>query len=154
MVAEMKVAILESIIMPAGHEVEFDRILFKIKYNAKTEYLNGGEVVTYAGANKLQKLFLSLKREYRRKKWFESACLKSQQGLFDALIIPTATYRYLRTLLKTNLKKSPVPVYFIFHGINPHEKVNFVKYAKKGIVADYPIVDTQQPYGEQSYQQY
>ena len=151
MVTKMKVAVLESIIMPAGHEVEFDRILvdelnrqghepimlvpenfqFKIKYNAKTEYLNGGKVVTYAGANKLQKLFLSLKREYRRKKWFESAYLKSQQGLFNALIIPTATYRYLRTLLKTNLKKSSVPVYFIFHGINPHEKANFVKYAKK-----------------------
>ena len=151
MVTKMKVAVLESIIMPAGHEVEFDRILvdelnrqghkpimlvpenfqFKIKYNAKTEYLNGGEVVTYAGANKLQKLFLSLKREYRRKKWFESAYLKSQQGLFNALIIPTATYRYLRTLLKTNLKKSSVPAYFLFHGINPHEKANFVKYAKK-----------------------
>lgn len=151
MVMKMKVAILESITMPAGHEVEFDRILvdelnrqgyeptmlvpekfkFKIKYNAKTDYLDGGEVVTYAGANKLQKLFLSLKREYRRKKWFESAYLKSQQGLFNALIIPTATYRYLRTLLKTNLKNSSVPVYFIFHGINPNEKANFVKYAKK-----------------------
>lgn len=151
MVTKMKVAVLESIIMPAGHEVEFDRILvdelkrqghepimlvpekfkFKIKYNAKTEYLNGGEVVTYAGANKLQKLFLSLKREYRRKKWFESAYLKSQQRVFDALIVPTATYRYLRTLLKTNLKKAQIPVYFIFHGINPHEKANFVKYAKK-----------------------
>lgn len=148
---EMKVAILESIIMPAGHEVEFDRILvdelnrqgyepmmlvpekfkFKIKYNAQTGYLDGGEVVTYAGANKLQKLFLSLKREYRRKKWFESAYLKSQQGLFNALIIPTATYRYLRTLLKTNLKNSSVPIYFIFHGINPNEKANFVKYAQK-----------------------
>lgn len=148
---KMKVAILESIIMPAGHEVEFDRILvdelnrqgyepmmlvpekfkFKIKYNAQTGYLDGGEVVTYAGANKLQKLFLSLKREYRRKKWFESAYFKSQQGLFNALIIPTATYRYLRTLLKTNLKNSSVPVYFIFHGINPNEKANFVKYAQK-----------------------
>ena len=151
MVTQMKVAILESIIMPAGHEVEFDRILvdelnrqgyepmmlvpekfkFKIKYNAQTGYLDGGEVVTYAGANKLQKLFLSLKREYRRKKWFESAYLKSQQGLFNALIIPTATYRYLRTLLKTNLKNSSVPIYFIFHGINPNEKANFVKYAQK-----------------------
>ncbi len=151
MVMEMKVAILESIIMPAGHEVEFDRILvdelnrqgyepmmlvpekfkFKINYNAQTGYLDGGEVVTYAGANKLQKLFLSLKREYRRKKWFESAYLKSQQGLFNALIIPTATYRYLRTLLKTNLKNSSVPIYFIFHGINPNEKANFVKYAQK-----------------------
>ena len=27
MVTKMKVAVLESIIMPAGHEVEFDRIL-------------------------------------------------------------------------------------------------------------------------------
>ena len=86
----MKVAILESIVMPAGHEVEFDRILvdelnrqghepvmlvpekfpFKIKYDAKVDYLEGGEVVTYVGANKFQKLFLSIKREYRRKKYF------------------------------------------------------------------------------------
>ena len=61
----MKIAILESIIMPAGHEVEFDRILVdelnnqghepvmlvpenfpsKIKHNAKVDYLEGGEVV-------------------------------------------------------------------------------------------------------------
>lgn len=146
----MKVAILESIIMPAGHEVEFDRILvdelnrqgheaamlvppnfpFKIEYKAKTDYLDGGEVVTYAGANKFQKLFLSIKREYRRKKWFDSAYAKLAAGKYDALIVPTATYRYLRTLLKSDLKNSPVPVYFIFHGINPGEKDNFVKQAK------------------------
>ena len=74
----MRVAILESIVMPAGHEVEFDRILvdelrkqghepvlfvpekfpFKLKYDADIEYLDGGEVVTYAGANKFQKIFL------------------------------------------------------------------------------------------------
>lgn len=93
----MKIAILESIIMPAGHEVEFDRILvdelnnqghkpvmlvpenfpFKIKYNAKVDYLEGGEVVTYAGANKFQKLWLSVKRESRRRKWFNSAYKKA-----------------------------------------------------------------------------
>ena len=93
----MKIAILESIIMPAGHEVEFDRILvdelnnqghepvmlvpenfpFKIKYNAKVDYLEGGEVVTYAGSNKFQKLWLSVKRESRRRKWFNSAYKKS-----------------------------------------------------------------------------
>ena len=92
----MRVAILESIVMPAGHEVEFDRILvdelrlqghdpvffvpekfpFKLNYNADVEYLEGGEVVTYAGANKFQKLFLSVKREYRRKLWFNSAYKK------------------------------------------------------------------------------
>ena len=149
----MKVAILESIIMPAGHEVEFDRILvdelkqqghdpvmlvpenfpFKIKYNAKVNYLNGGEVVTYAGANKFQKIFLSIKREYRRKKWFNSAYEMSIKQNYDAIIIPTATYRYLRTLLNTDLKNSKIPVYIIFHGINPNEKGNFVKQARRCI---------------------
>ena len=145
----MKIAILESIIMPAGHEVEFDRILvdelnnqghepvmlvpenfpFKIKYNAKVNYLEGGEVVTYAGANKFQKLWLSVKRESRRRKWFNSAYKKSIENNYDAIIIPTATYRYLRAILDTDLKNSKIPVYIIFHGINPQEKANFVKQA-------------------------
>lgn len=147
----MKVAILESIVMPAGHEVEFDRILvdelwrqghkpvmlvpqnfpFKIKYQAEVNYLSGGEVVTYARANKFQKLFLSIKREYRRKKWFDSAYDMGLSEGYEALIIPTATYRYLRTLLKSNLKNSKIPVYFIFHGINPCEKADFVKQARQ-----------------------
>ncbi len=147
----MKVAILESIVMPAGHEVEFDRILvdelarqghephmlvpenfpFKIKYNARVDYLDGGEVVTYAGANKFQKLWLSVKRESRRRKWFNSAYKKSSENQYDAIIIPTATYRYLRALLDTDLKDSKIPVYIIFHGINPQEKANFVKQARR-----------------------
>lgn len=147
----MRVAILESIVMPAGHEVEFDRILveelrnqghepvffvpenfpFKIKYNAEIEYLDGGVVVTYVGANKFQKLFLSLKREYRRKLWFNSAYKKILEGKCDCLIIPTATYRYLRAILNTDLKNSPIPIYIVFHGINPGEKANFVKQARK-----------------------
>lgn len=146
----MRVGILESIVMPAGHEVEFDRILvdefrkqghtpvffvpekfpFKLKYNAEVEYLDGGEVVTYAGANKFQKIFLSVKREYRRKKWFNSAYEKIMAKKCDCLIIPTATHRYLKTLLNTKLCKSPVPVVFCFHGINPGEKEKFVKQAK------------------------
>ncbi len=146
----MRVAILESIVMPAGHEVEFDRILvdelkkqghqpvffvpekfpFKLDYKAEIEYLDGGEVVTYAGANKFQKIFLSIKREYRRKSWFNSAYKKILDKKCDCLIIPTATYRYIRTILKTDLRNSPVPVYIVFHGINPNEKANFVKQAK------------------------
>ena len=122
----MKIAILESIIMPAGHEVEFDRILvdelnnqghepvmlvpenfpFKIKYNAKVDYLEGGEVVTYAGANKFQKLWLSVKRESRRRKWFNSAYKKSIENNYDAIIIPTATYRYLRAILDVDAASS------------------------------------------------
>ena len=79
----MRVAILESIIMPAGHEVEFDRILvnelkrqghepvfmvpqdfpFKVDYGTEIIYLEGGEVVTYAGASKWKKPFLALLRK-------------------------------------------------------------------------------------------
>ena len=73
----MRVAILETIVMPAGHEVEFDRILveelkkqghepvffvpenfpFKIDYHVPVTYLAGGEAVSYAGAGKLKKIY-------------------------------------------------------------------------------------------------
>ena len=154
----MRVAILESIIMPAGHEVEFDRILvdelkrqghepvffvpenfpFKIKYNAEVEYLEGGEVVTYAGAGRLKKLYLGILREKRRRAWFASACEKAKTGRCDAIIVPTSTYRYLKALRDSELKNSPVPVYFIFHGINPKEKPKFVEQAR--LTEAYPQV--------------
>ena len=74
----MRVAILESIVMPAGHEVEFDRILveelkkqghepvffvpehfpFKLDYHCDVEYLDGGEAISYAGAGRLKRLWL------------------------------------------------------------------------------------------------
>ena len=147
----MRIAILESIVMPAGHEVEFDRILveeiknqghepvffvpenFPFKFDYKTEvvYLNGGEAVSYAGVGKLSKLWLSIQREQRRKAWFNDAFAKAKQGLCDAIIIPTSTYRYLRTIRKTNLKESPVPVIFIIHGINPREKDSFIEEMNK-----------------------
>jgi glycosyltransferase involved in cell wall biosynthesis len=147
----MKIAILESIVMPAGHEVEFDRILvdelkqqghepiffvpknfpFKIDYKADTEYLDGGEVISYAGAGKLKKIWLSMLRERRRRKWFDDAYEKAVKGLCDAIIVPTATYRYLRTLRKSKLKNSPIPIYFIFHGINPQEIDRFIKQARQ-----------------------
>ena len=145
----MRIAILESIIMPAGHEVEFDRILvdelkkqghtpcffvpkrfpFKIDYGVEIEYLEGGEVVTYAGVGALKKLSLSIVREKRRIDWFNAAYAKAKAGKCDAIIVPTATYRYLRTLYNSKLKHSPVPVYFIFHGINPKEQPKFERQA-------------------------
>ena len=147
----MRIAILESISMPAGHEVEFDRLLidelknqghdprffvpqnfpFKLDYRVPVDYLGGGEVITYAGAGNWKKIWLSFVREGRRISWFDSAFEKARNGLCEAIIVPTATYRYLRTLLKSNLKNSPVPVYFIFHGINPGEQPKFEKYARK-----------------------
>ena len=137
--------------MPAGHEVEFDRILvdelkrqghtpvffvperfpFKLDYHCDVDYLTGGEVVTYAGAGKLKKIFLSIRRERRRIAWFNSAYEKACAGACDAIIIPTGTWRYIRTVLNSKLKDSPVPVYMIFHGINPHEQPKFEKQARR-----------------------
>lgn len=147
----MKIAILESIIMPAGHEVEFDRILvdelnrqghtpiffvpenfpFKLNYKAKTSYLQGGEVVSYAGANRVKRLYLSLLREKRRIAWFNSAFEKAVKGECDAIVIPTATYRYIKSLRRSKLVGSPVPVYIIFHGINPKEQPKFEREARR-----------------------
>lgn len=147
----MRVAILESIIMPAGHEVEFDRILvnemkqqghepmffvpekfpFKVDYGVPVHELQGGEVVTYAGATWYQKLWRSIQREKRRIAWFNSAYELAKQGACDAIIIPTATYQYIKSLLRSKLKYSPVPVHIIFHGINPKEQPKFEKQAKR-----------------------
>ena len=147
----MKIAILESIIMPVGHEVEFDRIIigelkaqgheplffvpkrfpFKLDYKVPITYLEGGEVITYAGAGKLKKIWLSFLREKRRIAWFNSAFAKAEAGACDAIIIPTATYRYLRTLHHSKLLKANIPIYFIFHGINPKEQPKFEAQARK-----------------------
>lgn len=142
----MRVAILESIVMPAGHEVEFDRILveelknqkhdpvffvpenfpFKLNYKTEIEYLDGGEAISYAGASKLKKIFLSVLREKRRVSWFDSAFKKAQQGLCDAIIIPTSSWRGMRSLKKSRLRNAPVPVLFMMHGIMPSDRKKFV----------------------------
>ena len=147
----MRVAILESIVMPAGHEVEFDRILvnemkrqghepmffvpkdfpFKVDYGVPVHELSGGPVITYADANWYQKLWRALQREKRRVRWFTHACELARFGVCDAIIIPTATYRYVRSLLRSELKNSPVPVHIIFHGMRPDEKEDFVKQARR-----------------------
>jgi glycosyltransferase involved in cell wall biosynthesis len=72
-----------------------------------------------------------VQREKRRLAWFNSACAKAKSGLCDAIIIPTATYRYIRTLLKSDLRDAETPVYLIFHGINPHEQPKFEEQARK-----------------------
>lgn len=146
----MKIALLESIVMPAGHEVEFDRILveemkkqghepiffvpdnypFKLNYKTDIEYLDGGEAVSYAGVSKLKKIWLSVLREKRRIAWFDSACEKAQKGLCDAIIVPTSSWRGMRSLKKSKLKNSPVPVLFMMHGIMPIDRERFVNGVK------------------------
>ncbi|MCQ2380996.1 MAG: glycosyltransferase family 1 protein [Acidaminococcaceae bacterium] len=146
----MKVAILETIFSPAGHEVEFDRVLvdalkkeghtpvffvpqnypFKMDYGCEVVYLDGGEAVTYNTANFFKKLLIALKREYRRRKWFNSAYQKLQLDSYGALIVPTATSRYARAILGSDLKKSDIPVNMVVHGVNSMEFSRFRKAAK------------------------
>jgi len=142
----VRIAILESISMPAGHEVEFDRILveefknqghkpiffvpknypFKFDYKTEIVYLEGGEAISYAGVGKLKKIWLSLQREQRRIAWFNDICKKAKNGLCDAIIIPTSSWRGLRSILKSKLKESPVPVLIILHGIMPKDKNHLI----------------------------
>lgn len=146
----MKVAILESIVMPAGHEVEFDRILveelkrqghepvffvpeefpFKMDYGVPIDYLSGGQAISYAGLPKWKRWIASIKREYRRRAWFNSAYEKALAGKCDAIIVPTASFRFAQSLIKTKLKDSPVSVYMLFHGIIEGERPRFEAAAK------------------------
>ncbi len=144
----MKVAIFESIVTPAGHEHDFDKMLvtelqqaghaveffvpqnypFKIDYGVPVRQLPG-EAVSYAGAAGLRKLLLAAKREIRRLKWFNKLYEYLRDGQVDALIIPTATYRFLRTLRRSRLKGSPVPVIPVLHGVNNREAERFFRQA-------------------------
>lgn len=141
----VRIAILESIVMPAGHEVEFDRILveelkkqghepvffvpehfpFKLDYHCDVEYLAGGEAISYAGVGRIKRLWLSFQRERRRLAWFNSACEKAKQGHCDAIVVPTNSWRVMRSVRNSAIKNSPVPVLFLFHGIMPKDRERF-----------------------------
>ena len=144
----MRIAIFENIMTPGGHEVEFDRILveefralghsvefyvpenfsFQFDYNTPVNRLKG-DAVTYTNSRGLKKLFAAAKREVNRQRWYSK--LFDAQKNFDALIVPTSTYRYLRALNHSALKKISVPMIFILHGINPTEAPKFLAAADK-----------------------
>ena len=146
----MRVAILETVKTSGGFEQEFDRLIIEelrreghepvlylpehstlpVDFGIPIEYLSGGEIVDYEGAGKLKKLYLSLQRERRRVRWFDAACERAARGEVDCILLTTATYRYLRSLRKSRLRQSPVPVVFIFLGVNPHEMPKFLRQAE------------------------
>jgi glycosyltransferase involved in cell wall biosynthesis len=154
----VRIAILESIVMPAGHEVEFDRILveelkkqghepvffvperfpFKLDYHCDVDYLDGGEAVSYAGVSRLKRLWLSLQRERRRIAWLNSACQKGADGKCDAVIVPTNSWRVMRSIRHSILKNSKVPFLFMFHGIMPKDRQRFCDGVKS--LKEYPNV--------------
>ena len=147
----MRVAILETVKTSGGFEQEFDRLIIRelqkqghepvlflpeksslpVDFGVPIEYMQGGEIVNYEGAGRIKKIWLSIQREKRRIKWFDAAYEKACQHEVDAIILTTATYRYLRSLHKSKLKNSPIPVIFIFLGVNPQEKPKFLAQARK-----------------------
>ena len=147
----MRVAILETVKTQGGFEQEFDRLIIDelkkeghepvlylpensslpVDFGIPIEYMSGGEIVDYEGAGKLKKIWLSIQRERRRVRWFDAAYEKACRHEVDAIVLTTATYRYLRSLHKSKLKDSPVPVIFIFLGVNPQEKPKFLKQARR-----------------------
>lgn len=144
----MRIAIFENIMTPGGNEIEFDRILveelknlghevffyapenleFQFDYKVPVEKIKG-DSISYKNSRGVKKIFASVKREINRQRWYKQ--LFNLQGSFDALIIPTATYRYLRAVNHSVLKKISVPLIFVFHGINPTEAPKFLAESKK-----------------------
>ena len=144
----MKIAIFENIMTEGGHEVDFDRILveelsalghdvnfyvpenftFQFDYKVPVTKL-AGDAVVYNTSRGLKKIAATIKREINRQRWYSQ--LSAAQKNFDALIVPTSTYRYLRALNHNSLKKISVPLIFILHGINPNEASNFLNAAEK-----------------------
>lgn len=146
----MRVAILETVKADGGFELEFDHIIIETlkeeghepilflpadtdlgrDFDVPVRYLAGGRIVSYDGAGRLKKIWLSVQREYRRVKWFDAMAEAIVRERVEAVLLTTATYRYLRALKKSALRDSPVPVYFIFLGVNPQEMPKFLKAAR------------------------
>ena len=146
----MRIAVFENIMTPGGHEVDFDRILaeefqkrghevsfyvpegfrFSMDYHVPVHELRGS-VVSYSGVAGIRKLVRTVKREMNRIGWYRQLYAAAKRGEMDAIIVPTSTYRYLRAVAKSVLRRSPVPVIFILHGINPDEAPKFLREAKK-----------------------
>ncbi len=123
----MRVAILETVKTQAGFEQEFDRLIIDelkkqghdpvlylpehsslpVNFGIPIEYLKGGEIVDYEGAGKVKKIWLSIQRERRRVRWFDAAYEKACRHEVNAILLTTATYRYLRSLHKSRLRESP-----------------------------------------------
>ena len=144
----MKIVVFENIMTPGGHEVDFDRILveelqlrgheiifyvpenfqFQFDYKVPVKKISG-DSVSYTNSTGLRKIFASAKREINRQRWYKQ--LSNSQADFDALIIPTSTYRYLRALNHSVLKNISKPLIFILHGVNPAEAPKLLREADK-----------------------
>ena len=79
-----------------------------------------------------------MQRERRRIAWLNSACKKGAAGKCDAVIVPTNSWRVMRSIRHSILKDSKVPFLFMFHGIMPKDRQRFCDGVKS--LKDYPMV--------------
>lgn len=146
----MKVALFETIVMDAGHESEFDKILvdelkksnnevcffapenypFKFDYGCEIYHLKT-KAVSYANVNQIKKWLLSIAREIKKIIWLNEALNLAKQGLVDAVVIPTCSYRMLKSILLSQWTKAQTPILLILHGIMPQDRAKFVNLTKK-----------------------
>ncbi len=123
----MRVAILETVKADGGFELEFDHIIIETlkeeghepilflprdtdlgrDFGVPVRYLAGGRIVSYDGAGRLKKIWLSVQREYRRVRWFDAMAEAVRRERIDAVLLTTATYRYLRALKKVRCATAP-----------------------------------------------
>ncbi len=146
----MRIALLEVVAMQGGHEVEFDRLIvqslrtleyqpvflvpsnfsFKIDYQAETHFLHGGRAIVHSNASPLKRIFLSTLRALRRVLWFSDAYRIIKEQHIDAVIIPSATTRFVSSILLSRLRFSPVPIHILIHGIEPKSLRGLIKLTK------------------------
>ena len=146
----MKIAIIETIVGAGGHEIEHDRQIInglqknghlvelfvpegaelKDSYGLQVKRLKGAGI-SYAGVKGWRKWLLSVKREMNRFKWYKQVYELSCSGNYDAILFPMVTYRFLRSLNKSVLRKTAIPMLFGVIGVAEHEVQAFTSEAKK-----------------------
>ena len=153
----MRIALLETITTPGGHEVDFDRLLDEewteqghevnwfvpedVNPVTKSQIFHlSGKSVSYAGKKGFAKWRTSFLREWRRRGWFNAAAKLARQQDVDAIVIPTSTYRYLRALRHSSLIQAGKPIIFILHGLNPGEAPKF--FSELGKLPQQAMVET------------
>lgn len=137
---------LETRATPGGHEIDFDRFLLEelavLKCSPSLCIPRGLHIpwdhglpchelsapaLSYNAVPKWKKMFVAAAMELRRLAWFNEMAALGNTNAFDAMIVPTASHRFLRSLRHSRLNKSKQPVLFIMHGITPADMPKVIR---------------------------
>lgn len=140
----MRFYLVETRSTPAGHEIDYDRLLIrelaarghevslvlpagvepKLNYHCPVVRLSAK--ITGRGP----KLLKSMRGEWARQKIYRELAYLMATGAAEAVVFPTATYRFLRAARLSPLKYTAKPVIFIIHGLSPAEKPKMLTHLK------------------------